>query len=110
MATEIRFYMDDNVPSAVTHGLRLRGVDVLTTEDADMLGASGEERLALAASQERVLFSQDTDFLVLHQQGNEHAGPVYAPQWTSIGETVRGLLLIHDVLTPADMRSYVQFI
>ena len=75
-----------------------------------MLGAADEAQLALATAQERVLFSQDSDLLALHQLGLQHAGLVYAPQWTSIGEIVRGLLLIHDVLTPADMLSQVQFI
>lgn len=50
---------DENVPTAVTHGLRLRGVDVLTTQEAGMLVASDDAQLALAISQERVLFSQD---------------------------------------------------
>jgi hypothetical protein len=110
MASEIKFYMDKNVPAAVTHGLRLRGVDCLTTQEAGLLGASDEEQLALAIGQQRVLFSQDTDFLILHQQGVEHRGLVYAPQWTPLGDLVRGLPLIHDVLTPEDMLSRVQFI
>ena len=110
MANNIGFYMDENVPSAVTHGLRLRGVEVVTTQDAGLIGASDEAQLNLAASQDRVLFSQDADFLGLHQQGLAHAGLAYAPQWMSIGDLVRGLLLIHDVLTPEEMRGRVEFL
>jgi hypothetical protein len=110
VATEIQFYMDENVPAAVTNGLRLRGVDVLTSHEAGMLGANDEAQLELATSLERVLFTQDADLLALHRQGLVHAGLAYAPQWTPIGELVRGLLLIHDVLTPEEMRGRVEFI
>jgi hypothetical protein len=66
--------------------------------------------LELATSLERVLFTQDADFLALHRQGLAHFGLAYAPQWTPIGELVRGLLLIHDVLTAEEMRGRVEFI
>ena len=39
MASEVKFYMDEHVPPAVTRGLRMRGIDVLTTQEARMLGA-----------------------------------------------------------------------
>jgi len=110
MAGKIKFYMDEHVPPAVTHGLQLRGVDVLTTQDAAMLGAEDEAQLHLATGQERVLFSQDEDFLALHRKGLPHAGIAHAPQHTSIGDMVRGLLLIHDVLTSEEMRGRVEFL
>ena len=102
--------MDEHVPPAVTNGLRLRGVDVITTQDTGMLGSSDETLLHDALSQERVLFSQDEDFLILHQKGFRHAGIAYAPQQSAIGDLVRGLLLIHDILTAEEMRGQVEFL
>ena len=99
----IKLYMDEHVPPAVTDGLRRRDIDVLTTQDERMLGQDDESQLRLATSKGRVMFTQDEDFLTLHHKGIEHAGIAYAPQQTSIGEIVRGLLLIHDVLTPEEM-------
>jgi len=107
---EIKFYMDEHVPPAVTRGLQLRGIDVTTTHETGMLGASDGTLLAYALSLERVLFSQDEDFLTLHQQGVPHAGVAYAPQQTPIGRLVRGLLLIHDILTAEEMRGRVEFL
>jgi hypothetical protein len=46
MAERIKFYMDEHVPRAVTDGLRRRGVDVLTTQEADMLEAELRRRRA----------------------------------------------------------------
>lgn len=110
MSEEIKFYMDEHVPTAVTAGLRLRGVDVLTAQEADMLAASDKEHLALAADEGRVLFTQDADFLRLHAEEVAHTGIVYAPQQTRVGVIVRGLMLIYQVLEPKDMQNHVEFL
>ncbi len=94
MADEVAFYMDEHVHSAVTAGLRARGVDVVTAQEAHMLGAKDTEHLAFAHSQQRVVFTQDADLLRLHAAGFEHSGIVYAPQHTDIGRLVRGLMVI----------------
>ncbi len=110
MAERIKFYTDEHVPTAVTKGLRRRGVDVLTAQERDLLTASDETHLTVAASEERVIFTQDADFLRFHAQGNTHAGIVYAHQQTPIGVIVRGLILIYQVLEPQDMQNHVEFI
>lgn len=57
----IRLYMDQHVPRAITVGLRLRDIDVLTAfEDAaSMFGDA--DLLERATALGRVLFSQDDD-------------------------------------------------
>jgi predicted nuclease of predicted toxin-antitoxin system len=74
VAERVNFYLDEHVPRAVVSGLRRRGVDVLTLQEAGMLGAEDEAHLALATQQGRVIFTQDADFLRLHATGIEHAG------------------------------------
>ena len=69
MAERIKFYMDEHVPRAVTEGLRRRGVDVLTTQEADMVEADDEQHVALALRDGRVIVTQDADFLRLHAAG-----------------------------------------
>ena len=110
MAEKIRFYMDEHVPSAVTKGLRLRGVDVLTAQEVGMLEADDEDHLALATEQGRVVFTQDADFLRLHAAGTLHAGIVYVRQQTPIGYIVRGLMMVYQVLEPEDMQNHVEFL
>lgn len=102
--------MDEHVPRAVTQGLRRRGVDVLTAQEAGMLGADDEQHVALALRQGRVIFTQDADFLRLNAAGLPHSGMVYAPQQTAIGTIVHGLMLIYDVLSPEEMASHVEFL
>ena len=106
----IRFYTDEHVAKAVVRGLRQRGVDVLTVPEAGMLGASDEEHLERARAEGRVLFTQDDDFLRLHAAGVPHAGIVYALQQASVGEILRGLMLVSQVLDAEDMQGQVEFL
>ena len=110
MSRKIRFYTDEHVPYAVINGLRNRGADILTTKEAGMLGASDEEHIVLASEQARVIFTQDDDFLRLHDKGINHSGIVYTPQQTSIGDIIRGLLLINQVLDVNEMLNHLEFL
>jgi hypothetical protein len=102
--------MDQHVPSAVTVGLQRRGVDVLTAQKAEMCPAPDYQHLDLALKESRVTFTQDADFLRMHAAGVEHSGMVYAPQGTPVGEIIRGLMLIYEVLDPSEMMNHVEFI
>jgi hypothetical protein len=108
--SQIRYYTDEHIAYAVTRGLRQRGVDVLSVPEAGLMGASDEAHLAFAYGQGRVLFTQDADFLRLAAAGESHAGIVYSPQYTSIGNLIRGLLLIYQVLDAEDMVGKLEYI
>jgi predicted nuclease of predicted toxin-antitoxin system len=55
----VAFYMDHHVPSAVTEGLRRRGVDVLTTYEDGLAAADDEVILQRATVLGRPVFTQD---------------------------------------------------
>ena len=107
---KIRYYADEHVSRAVIVGLRQRGVDVLSVPEANKLGASDKEHLAFAFAEERVLFTHDADFLQLASSGIDHAGIVYAHQHIPVGEIIRGLMLIYQVLDSADMINTVEYL
>ena len=75
-----------------------------------MLGASDGEHLARARAEERVLFTQDVDFLRLHAAGIEHAGIVYGPPGMTISEIIGGLMVIVQVLEPKDIARHIEFL
>ena len=110
MSDQIKFHLDESVNPAVAEGLLRRGVKVTTSHDLGMLGASDSEHLVKAFTEQRVIFTQDDDFLKLHASGAEHAGIVYARQQTSVGHIIRGLMLIYQVLTPDEMKGHVEFL
>ena len=110
MATEIGFYLDEQVARVVAEGLRRRGIDVVTVGQLGMLGASDLDHLARAISLQRVIFTQDADFLRIHRSGLDHAGIVFCRQGGTVGEIIRGLVLIQEVLTLEEMQGQVQFL
>ncbi len=59
----VPLYMDEHVPRAITMGLRLRQVDVLTTEEDGRRHVSDPVLLQRATELRRVPFSQDEDLL-----------------------------------------------
>jgi hypothetical protein len=58
MPRTIRFHLDENCHRAIAEGLRRRGVDVITTPEAELLSASDEEQLAYALPRGRLVFTQ----------------------------------------------------
>jgi hypothetical protein len=107
----IRFHLDEHVPSAIAVGLRRRGIDVTTTNDAGLAGADDQQHIAFARSQNRVIVTHDDDFLVLNSQGIAHAGIAYCHQGSrSAGELLRLLLVLNECLTPKDMENRVEFL
>jgi predicted nuclease of predicted toxin-antitoxin system len=111
MADAVRCYADQHYPAPVTAGLRRRGIDVLTAQDANLCGASDPDQLAFAAGLGRVLLTFDSDFLAIHQSGASHAGIVWGPATKySIGELVRMLVLLHAIVTADEMVNHVEYL
>ena len=107
----IRFHLDEHVSSAIAAGLRRRNIDVTTAADASLIGADDAAHIAFAASSGRVVVTQDDDFLRLHAQGVAHAGIAYCQQQTlSLGEMLRRVVLIHDLLSEEEMIGQVEFL
>ena len=111
MPAEIRFHLDECVTLAVADGLRRRGIDVTTTPDSDLRSSDDLDQLAFAFREERVLITQDSDFLRLAQEGRPHCGiAYYVPGSRTIGELISRLVLIHAVLSPGEMKGTIEFL
>ena len=106
----IRFLLDEHVPHAISHGLRLRGVAALTLVDVDLLGADDAEIIAYAQEEQLVIFTQDDDFLSYAASDLNHAGIVYSKQQRqSVGQLIQLLKLVSDCLDPKDMAGRVEY-
>jgi predicted nuclease of predicted toxin-antitoxin system len=111
MARTIRFHLDENCDPRIAAGLRLHGIDLTTTTEAGLLRASDEDQLRFATSQGRVIVTHDADFLRLHAAGARHAGIVYCPPQTrSLGEQIRLLVQIWELLDAAEMLGRVEYL
>ncbi len=111
MPRAIRIHLDENCSHAIAEGLRRRGIDVTTTPEVGLLGATDEDQLAYCLADGRVIFSYDDDLLRLAASGVEHAGIAYCQQRKrSIGDIVRGLVLIWERLDHADIAGQVKYL
>jgi predicted nuclease of predicted toxin-antitoxin system len=107
--------MDENVPLAITEGLRRRGVDILTVQEDGRRGYPDPILLDRAMELGRVMFSQDEDFPIeasrRQAEGIKFAGVIYARQTAvSIGDCVRSLELIAKVAELEDFLNQVQYL
>ena len=99
MVDAIRFYLDQHISSAVAKGLRERGVDALTAQEAGRCGFSDLDQLKFATSGGRVVVSFDRDFLKLSAEVSSHSRIVaLSGAKYSIGQLIAALLLVHGTL------------
>ena len=111
----VALYCDVHVRRAVTEGLRLREVDVLTAQEDGAATMDDPVLLDWAMALGRVVFTQDEDFLrEAHRRqetGEAFAGVVYAHQLNvTIGQCVSDLELIAKVYEPEDLANRVEYL
>lgn len=98
-------------PGPSPTGLRQRGIDILTAQDAGRAGLSDAEQLAFATAQGRVTMTHDPDFLELAASGIEHAGITfcYSTKYQP-GALLQALLIVHGVMSADEMRNHVEYL
>ena len=111
MPKTIHFHLDENVDPRIASGLRIHGVDVTTTPEAGLLSADDLAQLAYIVREGRVMVTQDPDFLRLHAAGHPHPGMAFYSSGTrSIGQVIRGLRLIWELLEPDEMVNRIEYL
>jgi hypothetical protein len=111
----LAFYVDHQFRAAVVHGLRARGIDVLTAfeDGADRLD---DELLLIRATElDRVLVTHDKGFLgraaEWQRSSREFPGVVFEAQSPiDIGKAVEYLELIANAMSADEMRNRVEYI
>lgn len=106
-----RYHLDESMPNAIADGLRRRGLDVTTSGDMALLGASDEVQLAYATREKRLLITRDQDFLRLNARDRQHAGIVY---WTerhrTVGQLIGALATLSVDYAAEDLQGRVLFL
>ena len=111
MADRIRFHLDENVDPDVARALRQYGIDITTTIEAGLRAHSDDAQWAFVTEAHRVIITHDTDFLRLASHTRDHPGIVYCDKLShSIGDIVRSLILIYEVLTTEEIAGRVEYL
>ncbi|HXV44671.1 MAG TPA: DUF5615 family PIN-like protein [Anaerolineae bacterium] len=111
----LAFYMDHHVPRAITAGLRLRRVDVLTAYEDGSSELDDPALLDRANELERILFTRDDDLLIeaakRQRAGIPFRGIIFAHQLrVSIGSCIQDLEIIAKVGEAEDLMNGVKFL
>lgn len=111
----LKIYANESVHSAISMGLKQRGIEAWSSRDAGNLGLSDEEQLEYARREKAVIFTHDDDFLRLAhewaQQGREHCGIIYVhEQKLSIGHCIRRLVYVALLLKPHEIQNRIEFL
>ena len=111
----IRLYMDENVQDAITEGLRLRGIDVLSVREDGYDGRDDSTVFQRANALERVLFSRDSDMIIeaIRCQDSQLAfsGVIYARQnILTVGQCIADLEFLALAGVPADFTDQIRYL
>jgi hypothetical protein len=111
----VALYMDQNVPRAITSGLRLGGVNVLTAFEDGAAELDDPALLDRAGELGRVLFTRDDDLLAETTQrqraGVPFRGVIFGHQLrVSIGACIRDLEIVATAGESEDLVNAVVFL
>jgi len=111
----IGVYMDVHIPSAITVGLRIREVEVVTAQEDDARTLSDPDLLDRATGLGMILYTHDSDFLKEARRrviNNEpFVGVIYSQQEHSpIGSCIEDIEIIAKSIEPGTLESYVEHI
>ena len=111
---QIKFYLDEDIPLSFAQAMTNRGVDVLTTQEAENKGISDIEQLKFAIGKSRVLISHNKiDFIKLHfmflEKQYSHNGIVVSDQ-LPIGILLRRIMKLWFTLDSNEMQNRLEFL
>ena len=110
----ISLYFDEHVQIGLAEALRIRGVDVLTTQEAGNIGVTDIDQLAFAAGKGRSFFSYNKrHFAKIHydwmKSKKSHAGMILSDQLT-IGVVLRRLMRLYFSVDSDEMRNRLEYL
>ena len=107
----LRLLADENIPFPVVDGLRRRGIDIVVAQRVGLGETDDAVIIKHAEAEQRVVYSNDADFVRLARRGISHAGILYHPQKSySFGEAIRQVELACDVFTREEMVNRLEFL
>ena len=90
-------------------------MEAWSAHEVENQGLKDEEQLAYAIEHQAAIFTHDDDFLSLAalyvKESKRHYGVIYAhPLRVTIGDCIRGIKIIVDMMTPEEMINQIRFL
>jgi hypothetical protein len=111
----VSLYMDHHIPKAITVGLRLRGINVITAHEDGADQLADDLLLKRAYELKRTLFTQDDDLLEeaakCQRDGSPFSGVIYGQQLRlTIGVCIQDLEIIAKSAELEDLQNQVLYL
>lgn len=109
----IRYHLDHDLNrcNAIARALRQKEIDVTLSRQIGLAAASDDEQLAQALQAGRVIVTHDAHFIGFWRRQTQHAGIVHCHQGElSVGDVIRGLVLIWETCSPEEMIGSIIFL
>lgn len=103
----ITIQADEHIKKGISDGIKRRGVELHTVEEEEIKGKSDEDLLRFAKERDRVILTNDSDFLEME----DHPGILYiTTQYASIGEIVQEVVRHVDQYTKEEFQDTIFYI
>jgi len=108
----MKIYADENIEKSIIEGLRRRKVEVISAKELGYAGKPDEFHIKKASELKAVILTHDIDFLKMASNLSvRHRGIIFShSKEVSIGQCIRGVELIANILTDKDMENHIEFL
>lgn len=107
----MKIYADENIERSIIEGLRRRKIEVLSAKELGYLSKPDEFHIKKAAELKAVILTHDADFLRMANSSGNHLGIIFShSKDISIGQCIRGVELIANILTDENMKNHIEFL
>lgn len=108
----MKIYADENIERSIIAGLQRRNIEVVSARELGYLGKSDEFHIKKALEMKAVILTHDIDFLKMASNPEvKHGGIIFSYlKNISIGQCIRGVELISNILTDEDMANHIEFL
>jgi predicted nuclease of predicted toxin-antitoxin system len=101
---------DEHVPRSVQEGLQAKGIDARRVETEKLKGISDIELLSFCLKNNRVLLTNDADFVVLAKR-ERHLGIIFiTDQRAPVGEIIRAVLYLCYAVENSGFRNSLFYV
>lgn len=105
-----KFYTDEHVPVQISMALKMREIDIITSQQAGMLHKDDDTQLQFAIQSGRAIITYDSDFLKLAQEFGNHCGILFFTHRVDIGTAVKTIEEVYFTYTDLDLKNTILFL
>jgi predicted nuclease of predicted toxin-antitoxin system len=108
--SHVRFQLDAHLSSAIAEALKRVGADIHTATEAGLRGQPDTAYIQRGIDEDRVIVTNDKDFLRLAHLHPGHSGIIYCTSSRNITPIIMELLLVYEILDSDDLHGNVHYI